>query len=310
MALINVLTDIKAWIISALVFGIIVGDVGDLGPTIIVVSLMAMMSISLMGLDLSKKDITEKKKELVLAFSCCYVFACIVTLAVGSFFEHALWNGWALIASVPCAVSVVSGTLILKGDVKLSLISVTLIYVAAIGITPLMTKLLVGDAVSPLEILRYVLMFILMPMIVSLPLRKITLTANARSITVNFFFFVLVMVSFGANREFLFASPHLVLMVAAGCLVRIVAVHGAAEYIFKRIGIDRETRIVLVLLCIWKNSALAMTLAILLLPDAESALPGALSVPLELVWFMAMVWFYKVKCPPERTEGNLAAHAS
>lgn len=299
MSVVSVLANVRIWIVLALIFGIIIGDVGDIGPTIIIVALIAMMSISLMGLDLNKQDIVEKKKELALGIICCYVVACVVTLGIGMLFDPVIWNGWVLIASVPCAVSVVSASLILKGDVKLALMSVTVIYVLALGITPLMTKIFIGDAVSPLEILKYVLLFILIPIVLSIPLKKVTLSANARNILINFCFFVLVFLAFGSNRDFILERPALVLAVAAGCLVRIVAVHGAMEFMLKRLGIKRDTRIVLILLSIWKNSALAMTLAMILLPNAESALPGALSLPLEMIWFMVMMWYYSAKCPPE-----------
>ncbi|MDR0335421.1 MAG: hypothetical protein LBH69_06045, partial [Methanomassiliicoccaceae archaeon] len=171
MTIIGTLVDVRVWIVSALVIAFIVGDTGH-APIIAMAALMLMMCISLQGLGFKKSDITGNRKELLLGIFICYVVAGGVTLLVGSFYDHELWLGWVMIAAVPCAISVASATLILKGDTKLAMICVTFIYFIALAVTPLMTKALIGEAVSPLEVLKYIALFIAIPFSISILLRK------------------------------------------------------------------------------------------------------------------------------------------
>jgi len=52
------------------------------------------------------------------------------------------------------------------------------------------------------------------------------------------------------------------------------------------------------LLSLWKNSALAMAMTMILISTTHSVLPSALSLPLEMTWFMFMMWYYSKRCPP------------
>jgi len=299
MSLTSAITNIRYWIISGLLLGLIIGKVGDYAPYILTISLIAMMCISLEGIDFKTNDFLNDRKRIVIALVCCYVISPLITLGVGIFYNDDLWIGWVLIASVPCAVSVVSSTLILKGDTKLALLSVTAVYLLAILITPIMTYFLLGNAINPIQILKYVILFIAIPMLVSIPLRRINITQDTKAVFLNVCFFIMVFITFGTNREYFISEPMMILAVLAGCFVRIVLIHIAFETIFRFIGIDRETRIVYVLHCIWKNTGLAVTLALLLMPNmTEAAIPAAVSLPFELIYFLIMIWFYDKRVPP------------
>ena len=301
MPLMNILVDARFWIMSALAIGLIVGDTGH-APTIVMISLMVLMCISLQGLTFNRKDITDNKKEVLIGVFVCYVVAGGVTLLVGSFYDHDLWLGWVMIAAVPCAISVTSGTLILKGNIKLAMITTTVIYLVALVATPVITKMLIGEAVSPTEVLKYVALFIVIPFAASIPLRKFKMDVKVKAVSVNILFFILVFITFGANKEFIFGEPVTVLWVVAGCLVRIAAVALSMELILKWIGMKRDGRIPMVLLSIWKNSALAMSMTMVLISTTHSVLPSALSLPLEMMWFMFMIWYYSKRCPPSPEE--------
>jgi len=297
MALMNVLTNIRYWVATALVSGLIVGGIDErIGKFLIMFSLIAMMSLSLTGLRFAKEDITEKKKDIVMAVFCCYCVSLASILLLGLPFGDEMWMGWAIMAAVPCAISVIPSTLIMKGDAKLSVVSVAVMYILAIAITPLLTQLLIGNAVDPLEILKYVLLFVLLPFIISVPLKKIRISPNARGISLNILYFMLIFVAFGNNRDFIFNEPILVLEVASVIMIRLAAVWAVVEFILRRSGMNKERRVVMVLSAIWKNSALAMTLAMILFAGQPHAvLPGAVAVPLEMVWFMFLMWYYDRK---------------
>jgi BASS family bile acid:Na+ symporter len=291
------LTDVRWWILSGLAAAFIVGDTGH-APMIAMVTLMILMIVSLQGLTFRRSDITEKKKELLIGVLICYAVAGGVTLLVGSFYDHEIWVGFAMIAAVPCAISVTTGTLILKGDTKLAMITTAVIYIIALAVTPLMTHVFIGEAVSPFEVLKYVALFIAIPFIVSIPLKKVVIDADTKSISINIIFFILMFITFGANKDFILSEPETVLWVAAGCLVRIAAVAAAMEVILKWMRMRRDARIPMVLLSIWKNSALALSLTMILIEAKESVMPSALSLPLEMIWYIGMIWYFQKRCPP------------
>jgi len=299
MSIMKALTDVRWYILFGLTAALIIGDTGH-APAIAMVTLMVMMCVSLHGLSFNRSDIIENKREVIIGILICYLVAGGVTLFVGSFYDRALWIGWVMIAAVPCAISVTSGTLILKGNTKLAMITVSLIYVIALAVTPLMTKVFIGEAVSPIEVLKYVALFIVIPFAVSIPLKKVSFNPKLKAISINIMFFILVFITFGANKEFIISEPRTVLLVVAGCLVRIVVVAVGIEVILRKIGTSKDTRIPLVLLSIWKNSALAMSMTMILISTTESVLPSALSLPLEMIWFMVMMWYYQKRCPPDK----------
>ena len=304
MALMNVLTNIRYWVAAALVLGLLLGEMDhNTGQFLIMFSLIAMMSLSLTGLRFTKEDVTERKKDIVLTVCCCYILSFAAILLLGLPFGSDMWQGWVIMASVPCAISVIPSTLIMKGDTKLSVVSVAVMYILAIALTPLMTQLLIGDAVDPLEILKYVMLFVLLPFIISVPLKKVPLSPNSKGISLNILYFMLIFVAFGNNRDFIFNEPVLVLEVVFAIMARLIIVWAAVEFILLKLGMNKERRVVMTLSSIWKNSALAMTLAMILFAgQPHAALPGAVAVPLEMIWFMFLMWYYDKKC--SRFEGT------
>ena len=309
MALMNVLTNIRYWVAAALISGLTIGEIDSgIGKFLIMFSLIAMMSLSLTGLRFSKEDVTEKKKDIILAVFCCYCVSLASILLLGIPFGEEMWQGWVIMAAVPCAISVIPSTLIMKGDTKLSVVSVAVMYIMAIALTPLLTQLLIGNAVDPIEILKYVMLFVLLPFIISVPLKRIQISPNGRGISLNILYFILIFVAFGNNRDFIFNEPVLVLEVALAVIIRLAVVWAAVEFILMRLGMNKERRVVMILSAIWKNSALAMTLAMILFAgQPHAALPGAVAVPLEMIWFMFLMWYYDKKCPSsERPKGHLA----
>ena len=300
MALIDQLTNIRYWVLAGLLFGLAVGDIGGLGPAVIILALIIMMTISLSGLELKAKDVSGNKKNIVLALICCYIISTGALLISGRFFEG-LWYGWVMIAAVPCAVSVVSSTLLMKGDVKLALVAVTVIYLAALLLTPMFTNIFIGSAVGPLEILKYVALFILIPILLSFPMKKVNIPVRFRNVVINVCFFVLIFIGFGSNREFIFDEPGTTMWIAVVCMARLILIFFAIEFILRRFGVPKEIRIVMNLICVWKNTSLGMALTMLLIDQPEASLPAAILLPLEMIWLIVMIWYYQ-RVPPSSAD--------
>ena len=302
MSLMSIALNVRYWILVAVVIGFIVGDIGgENDALLLIIFLMIMMCFSLTKMRFVKEDLAHYRKYVILAVFLCSFVATTVTLCVGLFLKE-MWNGWVILACVPCAISVVSGTMFMKGDGKLIMISLSVIYLLAIVLTPLFSYLLIGNAINPLEIVKYVLLFVVIPLIVSIPLRKAGIPDTANALIINFTFFVFALIAIGRSRDFFFNNFDLALTVIAATAVRITVVHLVFEFISRRAGMVRENRIPYSLLLIWRNSGLALAMVLLLFPDDGMAIaPASISMIFEQFYFMFMMWYYERIAPSSGT---------
>ena len=300
MNVMSIALNVRYWILVAIVIGFIAGDVfGEYDAIMLIIFLMVMMCFSLTKMQFVKEDLAHYKKYVLLSVFLCSVVATAVTLGVGLLYPENMWEGWVILACVPCAISVVSGTMFMKGDGKLIMISLSVIYLLAIVLTPLFSYLLIGNAIDPLEIVKYVLLFVVIPLIVSVPLKKIGIPENANSLIINFTFFMFALIAIGRSRDFFFDDIQLALLVIGATAIRIAVVHLLFEYSSRHVGVPRENRIPFSLLLIWRNSGLALALVLLLFPDNNMALaPASISMIFEQFYFMFMMWYYERIVPP------------
>ena len=299
----TILLNVRYWILAAIVIGFIVGDIGgDNDAILLIIFLMIMMCFSLTKLRFVKEDLAHYRKYVVLSVFLCSFVATLITLGVGLMYPKEMWNGWVILACVPCAISVVSGTMFMKGDGKLIMISLSVIYFLAIILTPLFSYLLIDNAIDPMEIVKYVLLFVLIPLIVSVPLRKVGVPENANTIIINFTFFMFALIAIGRSRDFFFDDIVLALSVIGATAIRIAVVHLVFEYSMRHAGMPRENRIPYSLLLIWRNSGLALAMVLLLFPGENMALaPASISMIFEQFYFMFMMWYYEKVVPPAET---------
>lgn len=299
-----ILLNVRYWILAALVIGFIAGDIGgEYDAILIIVFLMIMMCFSLTKLKFVKEDLAHYRNYVILSVFLCSFVATLITLGVGLLYPRDMWEGWVILACVPCAISVVSGTMFMKGDGKLIMISLSVIYILAILLTPLFSYVLIGNAINPMEIVKYVLLFVLIPIIVSIPLRKANIPNNANTIIINFTFSMFALIAIGKSRDFFFNDIELALAVIGGTVIRIAVVQILFEYAMRYAGMSRGSRIAYSLLLIWRNSGLALAMVLLLFPDNEMALaPASISMIFEQFYFMFMMWYYEKRVPPEESE--------
>ncbi len=299
-----ILLNVRYWILAALVIGFIAGDIGgEYDAILIIVFLMIMMCFSLTKLKFVKEDLAHYRNYVILSVFLCSFVATLITLGVGLLYPRDMWEGWVILACVPCAISVVSGTMFMKGDGKLIMISLSVIYILAILLTPLFSYVLIGNAINPMEIVKYVLLFVLIPIIVSIPLRKANIPNNANTIIINFTFSMFALIAIGKSRDFFFNDIELAMAVIGGTVIRIAVVQILFEYAMRYAGMSRGSRIAYSLLLIWRNSGLALAMVLLLFPDNEMALaPASISMIFEQFYFMFMMWYYEKRVPPEESE--------
>ncbi len=306
MPLINVLTDVKVWVVLGIVFALTFGFGSPDAATILMFVLIAQMTVSLDGIKFSRRDFSEYGKDILYGVLSCYGINTLLTLATGLLFidNTGLWYGWVMLSAVPAAVSVVAATLLMKGDVKLSVLSFTCTYVIALGLTPVMTHALIGDSVDPMEILRYIIMFVAVPFILSIPIGKLKLSRTPKVIFINIMMMLTIFIGLGTRREFVFGDPMVVLALVVACTFRIFVFSIILVLLMKRHGCRRDHSISYMTLATWRNSGLAtsLTLAIIAPVYPEAVLPCVVSLVMEAAWFAMMNGLIDRIWPRERED--------
>ena len=300
----DVVSDLRVWIAGALALSLLLDTVDLPSSELIVVALMVQMALSMDGLKLSKDDISEHRHGILLSVLLCYVVNTLVTLAVGALFipDHAaMWHGWVLLASMPCAISVVTAAVLMKGSVNVAVVAVASTYVAGIALAPLISFALLGDAVDPLEILKYIVLFIVVPAVVTVPLRRLRLSARLKVPVIDLMMAVMLFLSVNANRGYLISYPDMFLLVVVAVLARLAALILVSRTILKKTGADKRSAPVYHVLCVWKNTGLSVSMCMILLSGTpESVIPCFVCMMVESLWFSIYT-----KKPVERARRSL-----
>ena len=284
----NYATDVRLFVALGIVLAICIGSIGDIAAPLSIAVLTVQLTASIHGLHIKKEEFRSDIKPAVLSLICCFGICTGSALLMGLFFidNTALWYGWVMLAAVPAGVSVVTLALMMKGNMAMTMIAMVLIYGAAMFITPAMTFVFIGDAVSPLEILKYIILFIGIPVLLNIPLSRVSIQRKYKVSFINVLMMVLLVLTLGRNRDFIFENVDLLGMLVLACIFRTFIVGSLMLYILRKKGVERQNTVVYVGYGVWKNSGLGASLCMLLLVSyPEAALPCALSLVVESVWF-------------------------
>lgn len=289
MKAMDIVMDLRVWVISAIVLSLLIDTVNVPSSALIIVVLMIQMTLSMDGLRLSLKGLKEYRKDAVLSLLLTYVVNTAITLAVGALFisnNEPLWYGWVMLASMPCAIAVVMAAVITKENMEVSLVGVTAVYIVGIAVTPLLSFLLIGDAVDPLEILKYLILFIVIPLILSRPLKALNIPRTVKMPVINLMMFIMIFLSVNSNRGYMLDSPTLSLTILLVVIMRVIVLGILAKVIVNALKIQEDRRTVHMVMCVWKNTGLSVSMSMLLLASTpESVIPCFMSMMVECIWF-------------------------
>ena len=297
------LTNILPWILAATVFAFIVGDLGDFVPTAMVIILILQITASMAGIKFRMDIIKRDAKRVLYCIICCFGVSSGISLLCGYLFpsdDIGIFYGWVMIAAVPCAVSCVTVALTMYGDRVLSVVSLAAIYVVALFLTPLITTVFIGDAISPLEILKYIILFVAVPLGATVVLNRFNIPRVPKAVFINLMMFLLVMLSIGRNSEFILSDLGIVAWILVFAFIRCFVVGGFLFWLFRRMRTDRGAAIDYVSLCVWKNTGLATSMCLVLLPTMpQSAVPCAVCLLVESLWYAVSNNAVNRMWPPE-----------
>ncbi len=289
MKLIDVLMDLRVWVISAIIISLLFDTIDIPSSTLIIVVLMIQMTLSMDGLKLSLDGIRENRKDVIISVLMTYVLNTLVTLAIGAVFipmNESIWYGWVILASMPCAIAVVTAAVLTRENIEVSFVGVSATYIIGIIVTPLLSFALIGDAVNPLEILKYLLLFIIIPLILSRPIGKLNLPRTVKVPVINMMMFIMIFLSVNSNRGFLIDDvtfAGIILMIA---ILRVVILTVLSRLVIRVAKVPNDRKTILTVMGVWKNTGLSVSMSMLLLVSTpESVIPCFMSMMVECIWF-------------------------
>lgn len=276
--------------ITALVIGGFPDDIALTNGNIAMLSLMVMMSLSLTNLRLRGLKVSDHYSSILRAFALSMVLASGTSVLIAFLFEGELRAGWIMVAAVPSAVSVVPFTYLMKGELEPTLVSTAVIYLSALAFTPLLTFLLLGEAVDVMLLVTYVAILLLLPMMLSRPLRLLNIDPKDRTAMVNIAFFMLIVAVAGPNRDIFFNDWKVLSILLVAALARIFGIGLLWDRHLRGKKVARGRRVPEVLFSSHKNTGMAATLAIALL-GPEAAVPATVCAVVDIAWLIFLSRF-------------------
>lgn len=288
MGVSEAVTDLRLWIAASLALSLSIPRLDIPSSDLIVIALMVQMTLSMDGLKLSLSNLRDNRKGAALSILLCYVLNTSVTLAAGLLFMGSnddIWYGWVMLASMPCAIAVVTAAVLMSCSVESAVVAVSATYLSGLALTPVLSFALIGDAVNPLEILRYILLFIAVPVLLSRPLGLLHLKKGAKVVVINMMMGAMVFLSVNSNADFIMGSPGLVATVLGVVVARVLLLHAIMRIVTTRMDLPEDSRGIFLVLGVWKNTGLSVSMSMILLASASSAIPCFLSLIVETMWF-------------------------
>jgi BASS family bile acid:Na+ symporter len=287
----RVLESYSAMMVLGLVLGLLLGGFPVLTKEVSMASLALLMTLSLTNVRFAETRGREHRKDALLALALNYGLLTAVILACGSLFSEKLWWGWVLMAAAPSAISIVPFTTVLGGRTSKALFATAVNYLAALGLMPLMTLLLIGSAVSVTSLITSLALLIALPMGLSRLVMRVKLEKRTTTIAMNLSFAVLIFAVAGSNRDAFFGDPLMVAAISAVCLIRTFGTGLGTELVLRKAGVPREERVSSMLFASYKNLGLTATIAIALF-DPMVAVPATICILFEVVWIVSVLRFY------------------
>jgi len=248
-------------------------------------ALVVMMSLSLSNLKLRGLKVADHSKAIARALFLSVGLSSGATIALALLFQGDLRTGWFMVAAVPSAVSLVAFTFLMKGELEPTLVSTAALYIIALALTPLLSLVLLGEAVDITVLLTYVALMILLPIIVSRPIRRLNVRPQYGTIVINLALFVLIVAVAGPNRNIFFHELDLLAAMLAVAVIRIFGIGILWDRYLRFRGVPRERRVPEVMFSTHKNNGMAATLAIALV-GPEAAVPATICVVVDIAWLI------------------------
>jgi len=282
----NLLSNSPLILGMATVFGLIAPQLGAPLAFLIVPALVVTMTFSLQGISLNPKELGGDVKPGLIALAINYglLSGLIILLAFLMSPHHEIFDGLIIMAAIPAAIAVVPFTYLLKGDSALSLVGEVIIYVASLGLAPLIAIAFIGADISIYRLLEALVLLIIVPLALSQAIRRCTacsqfpFTRPLVTLSLGLVTYLII----ALNQQAIFTEPGIVVPVIAICFLRTFGSGLLAYFVWRK---SPKKRVSYALFASFKNEGVTAAVAIALVSPL-AALPAAFGSILELAFFI------------------------
>jgi len=283
--IISVLKNRNTILISAILFGLIWGDIAHSFKQLTFYILAAVLSFSTSGIVLS--EINSKKKlfkSMSLGFILNYLLFGIVIITSAYFLSPSkeIFWGFVIIAATPPGVAIIPFSIILGGNLKHSTLATLGGFVASIFMAPLIIKVFTGNEnMQILPLFISMIKIIVLPMILSrfLLLNPIKpFTEKYRGKVVNWGFATIIFIAVGINRHVFLSNFDILFRVSLILFISMFVLGQVYDFILKRLNINSEERISQNLILTLKSSGFSVVTALQLFNETVVIPSAVMSV--------------------------------
>lgn len=191
----------------------------------------------------------------------------------------------------PPGVAVVPFTYVLKGNLFFSVSSIFWGFCASLFFAPLLTSIFIsGNLLSSSAVITIIAQLVLIPLFIGQVLRYfnfINIAKKLHSIVVNIGFAFILAVLIGVNRSVFFNQLNLVIYAAVISIISVFALAYVYKYFLKKININEDTKISIILIGTIKNSIFAATAGYSLINNI-AAIPG-LVLSIIIIFYLMVI---------------------
>jgi len=166
--------------------------------------------------------------------------------------------------------------------VQQTIVSLSFLYLVALVLTPVFLLVFLGEQVAFWSMVETVIEFIVLPLLFSRLLRKLSLSSKQTSLIVNVCFFIVMVAIVGLNRMALIQDIYLLTLLTIVIMMRTIGTALAVFVIGEKKKKDRGIVIPLALFASFKNDGLGLLIASSILPPLASV-PFIIAIIFEMV---------------------------
>lgn len=266
----KIILSFSVMVALGIALGLLTGGFPRFGSEISTIALFVAMTFSLQQISIRKTVKQASKRIMLLSFVVHFVFLSGIILFFGSFFSSPLWESFVVMAAIPPAVAVIPITKILKGNLQQTIVSLSFLYLVALGLTPIFLFVFLGEQVAFWNMVKTVIQFIVLPLLLSRLLRKLSFSSTQNTVIVNLCFFVVMFTIVGLNRMALIQDIWLLLILTGVIMIRTIGTALVVFGIGEKWNMDRGISIPLALFASFKNDGLGLLIASTILPPLAS----------------------------------------
>ncbi|MCX8119068.1 MAG: bile acid:sodium symporter [Desulfobacterota bacterium] len=286
-------------LLTAFLFGLSWGEPARPLRGLILPALVMIMTLSTTHITLRElRQMKDYLKDILLVTLIHYPFLSGLILLANHLWisDPDLQVGYVVMAAVPSAVAVIPFTYLLKGEMIVSLLGSTWIYLFALLAAPMISFLFLDvAAIDPSRIVLTLLQLILLPFLLSrllLRWRGFPTFKPKMGPLINFGFSLILYIVIGMNREVFFGPFDLLLLIFAIAFLRTFVSGHLIDLWSRWLKVDPRRRISYVLFGSYKNLGLAAALSLLIFNE-RAAVPSALTIPFEFLFLMWFAYFQR-----------------